>query len=247
MMKIIREIFRRSRTLGWFGLLNFLTFLILLTLSFYDDRMLLGANIWHKPMKFCLSIGVFSWTMSWYLYYLSQPRKVQNIKIIIILMLVIEQLIIIGQAARGEMSHFNISTAFNAILFQVMGIAIFVNTLMVFWAFRLLRKEDHLPVGYKRGIQLGMWIFIIASLQGYVMAGNLGHTIGASDGLEGVFFLNWAKGYIDLRVFHFFGLHALQIVPIFAWLFAKDNIKSVTVFGILYFIFSFGTLWIALF
>ncbi|MFD2203751.1 hypothetical protein [Shivajiella indica] len=246
-MKIFREIFKRSRALGWFGLLNFVTFFILLILSFYDDRMLLGANIWHKPMKFCLSIGTFSWTMAWYLYYLSQPRKVQTIKIVIILMLLIEQVIIIGQASRGEMSHFNITTAFNAMLFNIMGIAIFVNTLMVFWSFRLLKNEEHLPVGYKRSIQLGMLIFIIASLQGFVMAANLGHTIGAPDGLEGIFFLNWAKGFIDLRVFHFFGLHALQVIPIFAWIFAKNNVKAVTIFGILYFIFSFGTLWIALF
>jgi hypothetical protein len=246
-MYFIHEIFRRNRALGWFGLLNFVGFFALLIGSFYDGRMLLGANIWHKPMKFCLSIGIFSWTMAWYLYYVSQPRKIQKIKIVIILMLLIEQLVIIGQAARGEMSHFNISTALNAMLFNIMGIAIFVNTLMVFWAFRLLRKEYHLPVGYKRGIQIGMWIFIIASLQGYVMAGNLGHTIGAPDGQDGIFFLNWAKGFIDLRVFHFFGLHALQVIPLFAWLFAKDNIKVVTAFGILYFIFSFGTLWIALF
>jgi hypothetical protein len=175
-MYFIHEIFRRNRALGWFGLLNFVGFFALLIGSFYDGRMLLGANIWHKPMKFCLSIGIFSWTMAWYLYYVSQPRKIQKIKIVIILMLLIEQLVIIGQAARGEMSHFNISTALNAMLFNIMGIAIFVNTLMVFWAFRLLRKEYHLPVGYKRGIQIGMWIFIIASLQGYVMAGNLGHT-----------------------------------------------------------------------
>lgn len=162
-------------------------------------------------------------------------------------MLLIEQIIIIGQASKGEISHFNISTAFNAMLFNIMGLAIFVNTLMVFWAFRLLRKEEHLPLGYKRGIQLGMWIFIIASLEGYVMAANLGHTVGAPDGLDGIFFLNWTKGYIDLRVFHFLGLHALQVVPIFAWVFSKNNIKLVTAFGILYFIFSFGTLWIALF
>lgn len=43
------------------------------------------------------------------------------------------------------------------------------------------------------------------------------------DGQEGIFFLNWAKGYIDLRIFHFLGLHALQPILLFAWFFAKEN------------------------
>jgi hypothetical protein len=227
-------------------LLNLTAFAVLLVLSFFDDRLVSGANVWHKPMKFSISICFFLWTMGWYLDYLPQIRKVQKIKITIILALVLEQIVIIGQAARGQLSHFNISTIGNAFLFQVMGIAIIVNTVMVFWAFLLLRPVENLPFAFKHGLQIGMFIFIIASLEGFMMVGNLGHTIGAPDGQEGIFFLNWAKAYGDLRIAHFFGLHALQIVPLFAWFVAKEKVSWVYGFGLVYFVFSSLTLWNAL-
>ena len=245
-MKLFEEIFKRSPKLGWFGAFNFLAFFIMLIISFFDDRMLLGINVWVKPMKFAISVGVFTWTMAWFLYELPQKPKVKKIEWTIIMMLLIEMVIIVGQAARGELSHFNISSMFNGILFQIMGIAILINTIMVFWAFLLFRKVDSLPRGYKIGIQFGMLIFIVASLEGYLMAANLSHTVGAPDGQEGIFFLNWAKSYGDLRIFHFLGLHALQVLPLFAWYFSKETSKPVIVFGVIYFMLSLGTFWNAL-
>ncbi|SMD42622.1 hypothetical protein SAMN00777080_1183 [Aquiflexum balticum DSM 16537] len=245
-MNLIREVYRRSPKLGWFGTINFLLLFFMLCISFFDERILFGISVWFKPMKFAISIGVFAWTIAWFLYELPQKHKVNKIEWVIILMLSIEQVIIIGQAARGEMSHFNISSLFNGILFQIMGIAILINTIMVFWAFLLFRIVDTLPSGYKIGIQFGMLIFIVASLEGYLMAANLGHTVGAPDGQEGVFFLNWAKSYGDLRIFHFLGLHALQVLPLFAWYFSRDKSIPVIVFGTIYFLLSLGTLWNAL-
>lgn len=245
-MKFLSELKKRSKSLYWAGLVNFIAFAVLLVLSFYEERLVSGANVWHKPMKFSLSIWIFLWTMGWYLTYLPQIRKVQKIKITIILAMVVEQVIIIAQASRGELSHFNISTIGNAFLFQLMGIAIVVNTAMVFWALLLLRPVENLPLSYKRGLQIGMFIFILASLEGFMMVGNLGHTIGAPDGQEGIFFLNWAKAYGDLRIAHFFGLHALQVIPLFAWFVAREKVNWVYGFGLVYFVFSSLTLWNAL-
>ncbi len=245
-MNLVNEIYRRSPKLGWFGTINFILLFIMLCISFFDERILFGISVWSKPMKFAISIVVFSWTMAWFLHELPQKVKVKKIEWGIILMLSLEQVIIIGQAARGEMSHFNVSSLFNGILFQIMGIAIFINTIMVFWAFLLFRKVDSLPLGYKLGIQLGMLIFIVASLEGYLMAANLSHTVGAPDGQEGIFFLNWAKSYGDLRIFHFLGLHALQVLPLFAWYFSRDKPMPVIVFGTIYFLLSLGTFWNAL-
>ncbi|MCS4435496.1 hypothetical protein [Aquiflexum gelatinilyticum] len=245
-MIFIRKIFKRSMSLGQFGLLNFILFFILLAISFFDDRTLNGVNVWMKPMKFAVSIGIFSWTMAWYLFYLPQIRKVQKIKLTIITAMIIEMVIIIYQASRGELSHFNVSSVGNAVLFQIMGIAILINTIMVFWAYRLFSVVESLFAGYKRGIRLGMLIFIVASMEGYLMAANLSHTVGAPDGQEGIFFLNWAKAYGDLRIFHFFGIHALQTVPLFAWYFARKDVKKVNIFAVIYFIFSLGTFWYAM-
>lgn len=245
-MNLFGELKKRSKSLTYIGFLSFVSFFVMLALSFFEERMVNGVNLWYKPMKFSLSFTIFLWTMAWYLAYLPQVRKVQKIKMTIIFMLLLEIAIIYTQAARGQLSHFNISTVGNAFLFQLMGVAIVINTLMVLWALFLFGKVDTLPMAYKRGIQIGMAIFILASLEGFVMVGNMGHTIGAPDGQEGILFLNWAKAYGDLRISHFLGLHALQLVPLFAWYIAREKVKLVYLFSLMYFLLSSMTLWHAL-
>ena len=51
---------------------------------------------------------------------------------------------------------------------------------------------------------------------------QLQHTIGATDGTEGLPIVNWSKKYGDLRVAHFFGIHAIQIVPFLSYSLAKS-------------------------
>ena len=232
-MKLVREIFQRNQLLAWFGLFNFLLFLALIIVSQFDTRTLFSINVWVKPMKFFISIGLFSWTMAWLLDYIKSSGKVFRISLVIVISMLIEIIIINYQAYRGVPSHFNIQSVMDGVLFQIMGIAILVNTIMVFWSFVLFAKHSRLPKGYYWSIRMGMLIFIIASLEGFLMVGNLGHTIGADDGQEGYFFLNWAKEYGDLRVAHFLGLHALQVIPLFGWFVAKDKPKWVFIFSLL--------------
>lgn len=44
------------------------------------------------------------------------------------------------------------------------------------------------------------------------------HTVGAADGGQGLPFVNWSSVAGDLRIAHFIALHAIQIIPLFAWL-----------------------------
>ena len=46
-----------------FGLLCFITALIFFIFSRYSEVEVMGVNAWYKPIKFSLSIGIFSWTM----------------------------------------------------------------------------------------------------------------------------------------------------------------------------------------
>jgi hypothetical protein len=137
-----------------------------------------------------------------------------------VIVFAIEMIIIAWQAARGQLSHFNVSTPINGILFQVMGIAIVtltVWTLVMAVYFFQQAAPEHLPTGFWWGIRLGMVLFVIFALEGGMMAARLQHTVGAADGGTGLPVLNWSRSHGDLRVSHFIGMHALQVLPLLGY------------------------------
>ena len=68
------------------------------------------------------------------------------------------------------------------------------------------------------------------------MAARLSHTIGAPDGSEGFPIVNWSKSYGDMRIAHFFGMHALQILPLVGFYLSK-NIRTIVIVSVIYFAF----------
>ena len=240
------ELKKRNPLLAKAGVIGFALAIGLIFLSFFDQRELLGVSVWNKPIKFFLSVSIYFWTMGWLMEDLNQPKKVSKISLFMFLLLTGELVIITFQAIRGEQSHYNITSYFDAALFQLMGTMIFLNSVVSARVLVLFTKVKTLPKGYLRAIQIGLIIFLIAGFEGFFMAGRLGHIIGAPDGQEGIFFLGWAKAYGDLRVFHFIGLHSIQVLSLIGWYFFKDQPGKITVVGLIYFLLSSGTLWMAL-
>jgi hypothetical protein len=240
------ELQSRNLLLAKSGSFCLLLGLFLIFLPLVDPRELQGSYVWVKPSKFFLSIGIYFWTMGWLMDHLKNERFVNRISWGIWVLMLVELTIITYQAAQGKLSHFNVSSLFDGILFQIMGMAITFNSILVILVFRKFFNVKDLPFGYLMGIKLGFLIFLIAGFEGFLMVGQLKHTLGAADGQEGLPFLGWAKFYGDLRIFHFFGLHALQILPLTAWFFFRNEPKKILGLGVLYFLLSFGTLWMAL-
>jgi hypothetical protein len=91
-------------------------------LQLVDARELNGANVWVKPAKFFFSLAVHLVTVSWALSLFSQRSRAVRVAIPAMVMASwIEMIYIIARAARGEASHFNVATPFDALLYSLMG------------------------------------------------------------------------------------------------------------------------------
>jgi hypothetical protein len=211
---------RANPTLSWAGWVNVGLAVAALALLPFDHRVVTGALVWIKPLKFALSIIAFTWTLAWLLADLppAAQRSVRRLSWGVALSMVVEMGAIFIQAARGTTSHYNNQSAFDGVLFGLMGVFILVNTLMTAWALYLVwRHRPHGPAGYVWGMRLGVLLFLVGSVLGGVMIRLNQHTVGAPDGGAGLPGLGWSTRAGDLRTAHFLGMHALQVVPLLGW------------------------------
>ena len=216
----LRTLHRANPLLSYTGWLNVGLAALALALLPFDHRLVTGALVWLKPLKFALSIIAFAWTLGWLLADLpaAAQRSVHCLSLGVALSMAVEQAVIFVQAARGTSSHYNGSSALNGVLFGLMGIFILVNTVMTIWAVYLAwRYRPHGPVGYVWGLRLGLLLFLVGSVLGGMMIHNMQHTVGAPDGGPGLPGLGWSTRAGDLRAAHFLGMHALQIIPLLGW------------------------------
>ncbi|RAG68954.1 hypothetical protein DN536_34950, partial [Burkholderia multivorans] len=89
---------------------------------FVDDRTLVGVPIWHKAAKFGVSITIYTLTIAWMLTFLpSRSRFARVIGTIIAFGITVELVLIVLQIIRGQMSHFNVGTVFDAAVYYGMG------------------------------------------------------------------------------------------------------------------------------
>jgi hypothetical protein len=196
-----------------------------------DPRSVLGAPVWLKPLKFAASIALYCLTLVWLFSHIPAHVRTRRVVSTVTTAAMLIEIAIIGvQAARGTTSHFNVSTPLNAAAWIVMGLAIVVQTITsVAVAVALFRQRfaDH-ALGWS--LRLGMLITILgASLAGAMtqpterqlaamQAGEPSvsgaHTVGAPDGGPGITGTGWSREHGDLRVAHFLGLHALQVLPL---------------------------------
>lgn len=223
-MQFLIELKLRNELLFYFGLVNFIFAGLFLVMSQITSTEVAGANAWLKPLKFAISIGIYSWTIAWYMAYLPEGGYNQVTSWLIVLMLGFEMIYIGLQAGRGQLSHYNVSTPFYAGLYALMAAAAtLVSVLTLILAMRFfINPLPDLPDYYLWAIRIGLILFFVFSLEGFVMGANLSHTIGAKTGGKAIPFLNWSRQYGDPRVAHFVGMHALQVLPLLAYYILKD-------------------------
>lgn len=212
------------------GAVSLVLALLLLGLSVVDPVQILGISRWLKPAKFLLSFVPFFWTLAVLVPPLGARPLAAAVRWGTIGMMAIEIAAIAGQSARGTTSHFNEATPFDTAVFQAMGLAIVVNTLLIA---ALLAWYLWRPPAWDRavvlGIRLGLLVFLLGSAEGVMMIGQMSHSVGVADGGPGLPLVNWSTVGGDLRVAHFLGLHAMQLLPLAAvavtWLLPRGSAR----------------------
>ncbi len=232
----------RNETLFYFGLTCLFFTLLLFILSRTTNVEVLGVNAYVKPIKFSLSTFLYAWTIAWFLGYL----PIFNATIfnwIIIITLGFEILYITFQASKGQTSHFNVSTPTLAVMFSMMALMATIATIATAYIALIFFTKNvvELPDYYLWSIRIGLIIFVIFSFEGFLMGTKMAHTIGADDGTKGIALFNWSFTNGDLRIAHFIGMHALQIIPVISFYILK-NTKLTIGIGLLYFLLAIFTL-----
>lgn len=245
-MSFFQELSSRNFALFVFGAISLLGFVVCVTLAFVTDKQVLGINAWIKPAKFFISTTIFVWSMGWYMHHLSHAGIVNAYTWTVIFVLGFELFYISGQAMLGQTSHFNISTDYHATMWSLMGGLIMIMTLFTALVGTLFFSSSiTLPVGYLWGIRLGILFFVIFAFEGALMGARLSHTVGGNDGGAGLQFLNWSIKHGDLRVAHFVGMHALQILPLVGY-FVFPSLLGILSFSTIYLFLAATILWQAL-
>lgn len=192
-----------------------------------DDRTVLDVAVWLKPLKFGLSFGIYAVTMAWLIPQLTKARKVAWwAGTVMAVFGLLEVGLIAFQAARGRMSHFNEETALDEQIFTAMGVTIGVFYLGVLAAAVLLLIQRVGDRALTWTLRLGLLIAMVGMALGFLMVmptdaqiaadeGIAGaHSVGVEDGGPGMPVTGWSTTGGDLRIPHFVGMHALQLLPL---------------------------------
>lgn len=210
-----------------------------------DPREITGAPAWLKPAKFAASIAIYTLTLAWVFTYLREWRRLRRVvSWVTVVTLLLEIVIIDVQAWRGTTSHFNVSTPLDGVLFTIMGLAIFAQTTAAIAVAAALWRQRFSDWAMGWALRLGMTISIAgaaaaglmlsptrgqldAASSGHRMTAVGAHTVGAPDGGPGLPGTGWSREHGDLRVAHFLGLHALQLLPLTALFFARRGWQEI--------------------
>jgi hypothetical protein len=194
-----------------------------------DHRVLTGAPIWAKPLKFSLSVGLYCVTLSWLLALIGRGRRmVWWLGTIAAVFLLVEMVIIVGAVIAGTTSHFNVSTPFAAGLWATMAVSIVIVWAATIVVAVLLFRAKLGDRARSFAIRSGLIVAVIGMGLAFLMTGPKGdqisnfqgiigaHTVGIPDGGPGLPLLGWSTVAGDLRIPHFVGMHAMQVLPLVA-------------------------------
>ncbi len=197
-----------------------------------DERSLLGRSPWDKPLRFALSLGVYAVTMVLAAQWLLARTRVWGwlwLLPVVVGALVFEMTWIVVQAARGVDSHFNDRTAFEDLMFGLMGVG---AALLSLGAARLgvasLRLVLSAAAPKERLIASGIALGFVST--GPMLAWTVEALVDvnrsqtAIDAQVVLPVLGWRLDGSDPRPARFVAAHLMQALPLLAvWMAASER------------------------
>lgn len=233
-----------SAALVWCGLALLVVCVPTAWLMLTDGRQLQGVSVWLKPFKFQLSTGVYLLTLAFFMGWLPSKALAAKSASYVVWAAVAAGLFEVGyitwQGSQGVASHFNTTTPLYATLYTLMGVgAVVLTSASLVLGVLIARTADcGLPAAAKLSIVLGLLLtFAIGTgFGGYLSAQRAGHWVGgALSDSGGLPLVAWSRSGGDLRVAHFFGIHAMHFIPAFAmalaWLGLTQSSAKKAVWG----------------
>ena len=183
------------------------------------------VNPWIKPIKFSLSFSTFATTISLFLLALRIPEwQIRLARRVIAISVAFEIFSLAAQAGRSIYASGG-HTLLDSFLAQMTNSMVMINTAIVtamfvlFCANRVHSSLVDRPM--LAALRYSVAIFLVGNAVGGYMLARGSHTVGAADGGRGLPFVNWSTIGGDLRIAHFIAIHAIQIVPLFAYILAQ--------------------------
>lgn len=211
----LRTLWQREPRLAAFGLLMLALMVPALIGLALDDRTLRDVNVWVKPLKFMASVGLLAFTTAWFIGHLPDTRRTSRAVSAIVWTLIatggFEVAYITVQAALGQASHYHVGDTFHATMYTLMGAgALVLTATQPALAWQLWKHGDRgLAPAYRLSVLLGLVLT-------FVLGATVGMLLGGMQPPAGAHLpvLGWSMTGGDLRVAHFIGIHAGQVLPI---------------------------------
>lgn len=173
-----------------------------------------GPLSWRKPMAFGFSFGVTVITIAWIASFLRlTDRWRTRIVGVFTIACAFETVLVSLQTWRGVPSHFNIETPMNAVIARSLafGGAVLV-VMLVTLTIASFRENPAVPVSMRVAIRIGLVALLGAQAVGGLMIAK-GMTLVTAGDPQGAYATGGA-----LKPSHAVTMHAIQLLPIVAWL-----------------------------
>jgi hypothetical protein len=220
LLRLLRELQRRQPQLASAAAISLFAIVPCLLAMLVDPRTVNDISAWIKPTKFLMSFVVYYATLAWAFGYLPREQQSSRAGRFVIrgalTVGLLEMTWLVLAAANGVPAHFNTSPLWmTAYRLAGVGAVILIAAILVQGVMIARQRSVTVAPTLRWALVAGAMISFVGTL---VAAGFLsaygGHWVGGQPtDADGLLLMGWSRTGGDLRVAHFFALHAQQLMP----------------------------------